>query len=105
MVDKTMPTDFYELLGVGRGASPDEIKKAYRKLAKQFHPDQNREDGAEEKFKEIATAYSVLSDPDKRARYDRYGIAGVDPQGAGFGGAGGFSDLSEIFEEFFSGFT
>src|SRR5260221_5644090 len=103
-----MPEDFYLVLGVARDASPDDIKKAYRRLAKQFHPDQNRDDGAEDKFKEIATAYDVLSDPDKRSRYDRYGMAGIDPQAAGFsgmGGTGGFTDLSEIFEEFFSGFT
>jgi len=109
MAEKTMPADLYDILGVGRSASPDEIKKAYRKLAKQYHPDTNREAGAEEKFKEISAAYAILSDPDKRARYDRFGLAGVDPQQAGgfngAGGFGGFTDLSEMFEELFGAFT
>jgi molecular chaperone DnaJ len=103
-----MPRDFYEVLGVPRNASPDDVKKAFRKLAKQYHPDQNREAGAEDRFKEINDAYAVLSDPEKRARYDRYGMAGVDPQaGGGFSGAGfgGFSDLGEMFEEIFGAFT
>lgn len=84
--------DYYEVLGVEKNASDAEIKKAYRKLAMKYHPDQNPGDKtAEEKFKEINEAYEVLSDADKKARYDQYGFAGVDPNfnpnaGAGFGG-------------------
>lgn len=102
-----MPQDLYEILGVARNASPDDIKKSYRRLAKQFHPDQNADPGAEEKFKEISAAYAILSDADKRARYDRFGLAGVDPQAAGgygAGGFGGFTDLGEMFEELFGAF-
>lgn len=103
--------DYYEVLGVGRGAGESEIKKAYRKLAKQYHPDVNPGDKeAEAKFKEVSEAYEVLSDPQKRARYDQFGHAGVDPNGlgnagAGFGGFdfGGFSDIFETFESFFGG--
>ena len=86
--------DYYEVLGVEKNASDAEIKKAYRKLAMKYHPDQNPGDkSAEEKFKEINEAYEVLSDADKKARYDQYGFAGVDPNfnpnaGAGFGGGG-----------------
>ena len=84
--------DYYEVLGVEKNASDAEIKKAYRKLAMKYHPDQNPGDkSAEEKFKEVNEAYEVLSDADKKARYDQYGFAGVDPNfnpnaGAGFGG-------------------
>jgi molecular chaperone DnaJ len=101
-----MPQDLYDILGVARNASPEDIKKSYRRLARQYHPDVNREDGAEEKFKEIAGAYEILSDPDKRARYDRFGHAGVNGAGAGgFGGEGfGFTDLNDIFEAFGFGF-
>lgn len=123
--------DFYEILGVSKTASPDELKKAYRKLAIQFHPDKNKTKEAEEKFKEINQAYEVLSDPQKRASYDQVGRAGFDA-GAGAGGPyggfgqqsggygpftysyssggggqdfdfGGFSDPFEIFEQFFGG--
>ena len=83
--------DYYEVLGVSKGVDETELKKAYRKIAMQYHPDRNPGDkGVEEKFKEAAEAYEVLSNPDKRARYDRMGHAGVDPNygGGGFGGHG-----------------
>lgn len=93
-----MQRDFYEILGVTRDADPDTIKKAYRKLAMQFHPDKNPGDQkAEDKFKEAATAYEVLSDSEKRARYDRFGHAGVGGPG---GGSQGFADVSDIFDAF-----
>ena len=99
--------DYYEVLGVQRGASADEVKRAYRKLAKECHPDLHPDDpSAEAKFKEINEAYEVLSDDQKRARYDQYGHAGVDPNfgaDAGFGGFDGFGDLGSIFESFFGG--
>ncbi|MCK9282725.1 MAG: molecular chaperone DnaJ [Rhodocyclaceae bacterium] len=98
--------DFYEILGVNRDASDDEIKKAYRKLAMKFHPDRNPDNPkAEEQFKEAKQAYEILSDSQKRAAYDQYGHAGVDPQaGMGGGGAGGFADaFSDIFGDIFGG--
>ena len=105
--------DYYEVLGVGKDASADEIKKAYRKLAMKYHPDQNAGDAnAEAKFKEVGEAYKILSDDEKRSRYDQYGFAGVDPNfgagaggyGGGFGGGfGGFGDFGDIFSEFFGG--
>ncbi len=100
--------DFYEVLGLQKGASADEIKKAYRKLAKANHPDLHPGDKeAENRFKEINEAYEILSDPDKKAKYDQFGYAGVDPNfaassGAG-GGFGGFSDLGDIFGDIFGG--
>ena len=108
--------DYYEVLGVDKKASAEEIKKAYRKSAMKYHPDRNPGDKeAEEKFKEIGEAYEVLSDEGKRSRYDQFGFAGVDPnygagQGGygaygtgGFGGFGDFGDLGDIFGEFFGG--
>ncbi len=103
--------DYYEVLGVSKGASEAEIKKAYRKLAKENHPDLHPGDKeAEARFKEVNEAYEVLSDADKKARYDQYGHAGVDPNfgaGGGYGGYGGgsfdFGDLGDIFGSFFGG--
>ncbi|MBQ7898275.1 MAG: molecular chaperone DnaJ [Bacteroidales bacterium] len=92
--------DYYEVLGVGKDASADEIKKAYRKLAVKYHPDKNPGDKeAEEKFKEAAEAYSILSDPDKKARYDQFGHAGVEGAGPDF--SGGFGNLNDILNEIF----
>ena len=95
--------DYYEVLGVDRGASADEIKKAYRKAALKYHPDKNPGDKeAEEKFKEAAEAYDVLSNPDKKARYDQFGHEGMNAGAGGFGGGfsgGGFS-MEDIFSQF-----
>src|SRR6266566_254614 len=96
--------DFYEVLGVSRSASEDELKKAFRRLAKQYHPDANKEQGAEARFIEVNEAYEVLSDPQKRAAYDRYGHAGVgNGSGAGYGDFAGFSSINDLFETFFAG--
>jgi molecular chaperone DnaJ len=93
--------DFYEILGVGKSASADEIKKAYRKVAMQFHPDRNPGNKeAEEKFKEAAEAYEVLSDADKKSQYDRYGHAGVSGNGRGGFGGGQNMNMDDIFSQF-----
>jgi molecular chaperone DnaJ len=97
----TKKRDYYEVLGVGRNASEEEFKRAYRRLAVKFHPDKNPDDPhAEEKFKELGEAYDVLMDSDKRAAYDRFGHAAFAPGGAGFGG---FHDPFDIFREVFGG--
>ena len=100
--------DYYSILGLSKGATDEEIKKAHIKLAKQYHPDINHEPGAQEKFKEIQEAYDVLSDPQKRANYDKYGTAEPNQGFGGFGGgfegfSSGFEDLGDIFSSFFGG--
>src|SRR5918996_3261862 len=87
--------DLYDVLGVGRDASGEEIRKAYRKLARELHPDVSDDPAAEERFKEVTGAYEILSDPDRRARYDRFGAAGP--------GGEPFTDLQDIFDMFFGG--
>src|SRR5438034_1791536 len=99
----TKKRDYYEVLGVGRDTSEEEIKRAYRKLAVKFHPDKNPDNPhAEEKFKELGEAYDVLMDADKRAAYDRFGHAAFSPGGIGFGREA-FHDPFEIFREVFGG--
>lgn len=94
--------DYYEVLGVSKTASEEEIKRAFRKLAKQYHPDVNKEEGAEEKFKEIGEAYAILSDPEKRRQYDQFGHAAFDGGSSGFQGFSADDiDLGSIFDEFF----
>ena len=102
-----MARDYYEILGVSREADKEEVKQAFRRLARKYHPDVNKEPGAEERFKEINRAYEVVSDPEARSRYDRFGEAGVSSAA----GAGGYQDMgdmggfADIFESFFSGFA
>lgn len=102
------PRDYYEILGVPKSATEKQIKTAFRQLAQKYHPDVSDEADAEERFKEINTAYQVLNDPDKRARYDRFGHAGVNGDagfgGAGFGNMGGMGGFEDIFE-MFTGFS
>ena len=107
MADKR---DYYEVLGLEKSASEDDIKKAYRKMAKKYHPDLNPGDAsAEERFKEVNEAYGILSDPEKKSRYDQFGHAGVDPNfgagggAGGFGGFGGMGDFGDVFSSFFGG--
>ena len=110
-----MAKDLYDVLGIQKGANEQEIKRAYRRLAREYHPDVNKSAGADEKFKEVQSAYDVLSDPQKRARYDQFGITDDQPGAGGFGGGGfggfegfsggaGFEDaFGDIFESFFGG--
>lgn len=100
-----MARDYYEILGVSRSADKEEIKRAYRRLARKYHPDVNKESGAEERFKEINRAYEVLSEPETRTRYDRFGEAGVSGAAAqGYQDLGDIGGFADIFESFFSGF-
>ena len=109
-----MAKDLYNILEIEKGANEQEIKRAYRRLARKYHPDVNKEAGAEDKFKEVQSAFDVLSDPQKRARYDQFGV--TDDQAGGFGGGGGFGGFEgfsgsagfedafgDIFESFFGG--
>lgn len=100
-----MARDYYEILGVARSASSDEIKRAYRQLARQYHPDVSKETDAEVKFKEINEAYAILCDEEKRSRYDRFGEAGVNGSAGFGGGAAGFGGFEDIFEDLFSTFV
>jgi len=98
--------DYYEVLGISKNATQQEVKKAFRKMAMKYHPDRNKESDAEEKFKEINEANEVLSDEQKRAQYDQFGHAAFEGGGqgqGGFGGFGDFSDLNDIFSSFFGG--
>ena len=103
----TTERDFYQVLGVERNASDADIKRAFRKLAQQWHPDVNTDPAAQERFKEINEAYQVLSDPERRSRYDTFGRAGLGGAGTGAGGGGagfeGFGGFSDIFDAFFGG--
>ena len=99
----TQKRDYYDTLGVSKNASEDDLKKAFRKLAFQYHPDRNKEASAEDKFKEINEAYQVLSDPEKRSQYDRFGHAGLSGSASAGDGFGGFSGFGDVFDSFFGG--
>ena len=103
-----MARDYYEILGTSRDADQEEIKRAYRRLARKYHPDVNKEPGAEDTFKEINRANEVLSEPELRARYDRFGEAGVSSGGGSPAGYGDMGDMggfaADIFDAFFNGF-
>ena len=100
----TAQHDLYDVLGVPHGAPQEDVKRAFRKLAMEYHPDRNKDEGAEERFKEIAAAYDVLSDPEKRGAYDRFGMAGVEGNGRqGFADADSFAGFGDIFDAFFRG--
>jgi molecular chaperone DnaJ len=101
-----MAGDYYEILGVNRSADKEELKRAYRRLARKYHPDVNKDPGAEDRFKEINRAYEVLSEPETKARYDRFGEAGVGSAASGgYQDMGDFGGFADIFESFFSGFA
>ena len=100
-----MPRDYYDVLGVAKNSSKDEIKKAFRGLARKYHPDVSEEPDAETKFKEINEAYEILSDDNKRQRYDRFGHAGVQGATGGYSGGAGFAGFDDIFEDLFSSFV
>jgi molecular chaperone DnaJ len=100
-----MAKDYYEVLGVSRDADKEEIKRSYRRLARKYHPDVNKEPGAEDRFKEINRAYEILSEPEMRARYDRFGEQGVSGAAAGAYGQDFSDSFADIFESFFSGFA
>ena len=100
----TAQRDLYEVLDVSRDASQEDVKRAFRRLAMEYHPDRNKTDGAEDRFKEVASAYEVLSDPEKRSSYDRFGMAGVGGDGRqGFAGFDTFAGFGDIFDAFFRG--
>ena len=100
----TSKRDYYEVLGVPRDATQEDLKKAFRKQALKFHPDRNKESDAGERFKEVNEAYQVLSDPQRKAQYDQFGHAGVNgQQGQGFDGFEGFGGFGDIFDSFFGG--
>src|SRR5690606_37176985 len=100
----TDSADLYTVLGIPRDASSDDVKRAFRRLAMEYHPDRNKAPDAEAKFKQVNAAYEVLSHPEKRARYDRYGAAGIGQGGAqGFAGHQGFGGFGDIFDAFFRG--
>src|SRR5688500_4397974 len=104
MTSARQQQDLYAAMGVARDASQEDIKRAFRKLAMEYHPDRNKDEGAEDRFKEVAAAYDVLSDPEKRSAYDRFGMAGVSGNGQqGFNGFDGFGGFGDIFDAFFRG--